>query len=320
MKKVSVIIPAFNAEKYIADAVMSVKRQSYGNVEIIVVDDGSRDESARVAESLGGVTCIRKPNGGVSSARNLGVQHASGEFIAFLDADDVWHSDKLRAQIALMELYEDCDLSYTRCSEDERDYQSHIAGRAIPFERGAPKHTVERSLAPSFRSPYFGTSTVVVRRSAFDAAKGFDQALPFAEDVDFYLKVLVRHSTVAIVEFPAVFKRPVAGSLGDDSVAGYDLLLKVYAMLLERHPELGQQHPGMVRDALADLHLRRAASLLARNERRLAFSAALTSMRMKPSPRCGALVLFAALPRVVSSGLLGAKRALRRAIAPDRAV
>jgi len=97
--EISVVIPAYNAEKYLEETIRSVQCQTFRNFEIIVVDDGSTDRTAEIAEA-GGARCIRQQNCGVSHARNRGVEEASGRYVAFLDADDLWAPAKLERQLA----------------------------------------------------------------------------------------------------------------------------------------------------------------------------------------------------------------------------
>jgi len=100
---VSVIIPVYNAEAYIAESISSIIRQTYPIKEIIVVDDGSTDNTAGIARAFGDpVIVIQQPNAGVSIARNVGVGNSTGELVAFMDADDLWESDKLEHQVRYM--------------------------------------------------------------------------------------------------------------------------------------------------------------------------------------------------------------------------
>lgn len=103
---ISVIVPAHNAARYIAEAISSAQAQTYRHIEIIVVDDGSRDETGRIARSLAAddprISVLHQPNRGVASARNLAIQHSRGDFIAPLDADDVWYPEKLEKQLGEM--------------------------------------------------------------------------------------------------------------------------------------------------------------------------------------------------------------------------
>lgn len=111
---VSVIIPAYNCCKYISEAVESVLRQSYGNVEIIVVNDGSTDNTERVVKSFGGkIKYIKQANKGSSSARNAGMAAASGDYIAFLDADDRWRKYKLELQVDILRSMPYIDMLFT---------------------------------------------------------------------------------------------------------------------------------------------------------------------------------------------------------------
>ena len=103
-KKVSVLIPAYNSALYIASAIESVLAQDYTNIEIIIINDGSTDETEKVLDSyLDRVTVINKKQGGIGSARNLGHQHATGKYIAWLDADDIAYKHRISTQVAVLE-------------------------------------------------------------------------------------------------------------------------------------------------------------------------------------------------------------------------
>lgn len=103
---VSIITPVYNGEKYISETIDSVIRQTYPDWEMIVVDDGSKDGSAvivrRYVEKENRITLLQQPNGGSASARNNGIRHANGQYIALLDSDDLWDPDFLKSQLALM--------------------------------------------------------------------------------------------------------------------------------------------------------------------------------------------------------------------------
>ena len=99
---VSVVIPVYNAARFLADAIRSVQAQRHPRIEIIVVDDGSTDGSGEVARSFAGVRCLRQANGGIAAARNAGVHEARGNLLAFLDADDLWTPGKLALQLDVL--------------------------------------------------------------------------------------------------------------------------------------------------------------------------------------------------------------------------
>jgi glycosyltransferase involved in cell wall biosynthesis len=135
---VSVVIPAHNAEKYLGAAIESVRAQTLAPHEIIVVDDGSTDGTARIAQSFADVKTIFQENSGAAAARNNGAQNARGEFLAFLDADDLWTPQKLEWQIAALQS-EHCDMVFGQAqqfispelSEDERA-KIHLPNENIP--------------------------------------------------------------------------------------------------------------------------------------------------------------------------------------------
>ena len=137
---VSCIIPAFNAESFVGEAIESVLNQSYAAVEIVVVvDDGSTDCTADVVRSYGAtLTYVCRPHQGAAAAKNDGIASAQGEWIAFLDADDMWHPDKLARQMARLALRPEIDLCFTRyrnfwtpdLAEEERLYQGRSLSQA----------------------------------------------------------------------------------------------------------------------------------------------------------------------------------------------
>ncbi len=165
---VSVVIPAYNGQKYLPEAIASVVGQDYVNIEIIVVDDGSSDSSVALAEGFPGVRVIRKANGGVSSARNRGIEESLGEFVAFLDHDDVHHPDKTARQVAA--LAENPELGFALCHK-----QYLIHGEPPPWFRGPRDGTPVQGFVPS---------CWMVRRSTFDSVGVFDEEFTNGSDYD----------------------------------------------------------------------------------------------------------------------------------------
>lgn len=173
MTLVSVVIPAYNAERFLADAIRSVQAQDHEPVEIIVVDDGSTDGTGEVARSLG-VRCVRQANSGHAAARNSGVALAQGELVAFLDADDTWEPRKLSRQVACLAAHP--ELGYVVC----RTRRTLLPGASRP--PGAPADWFQKS------QPGIVPSAALIRRSVLDRVGLFDTSYPHGCDTDWCLR------------------------------------------------------------------------------------------------------------------------------------
>lgn len=178
-ERVSCVIPVFNMELYVAAAIRSVLRQLSPPLEILVVDDGSSDSSARAVAAFGDpVGYLHQAHAGVSAARNAGVRHTRGELVCFLDADDLYHPTKLRDQLAAFA--EVPDLQF--CDAHARYFWSEEMGES------------ELAADPRYAHPFWKTSTHghistwLVRRAAFDRVGLFDENLRFSEDSDWLLR------------------------------------------------------------------------------------------------------------------------------------
>ncbi|MEN9229279.1 MAG: glycosyltransferase [Thermostichus sp. DG02_5_bins_236] len=184
---VSVIVPAYNVQKYISEALQSLLYQTWQNFEVLVVDDGSTDSTAEVVKHW----CQRdprfhllsKPNGGLASARNWGIRHTQGEFIALLDADDRYLPQKLASHIEILQRHSGIDVIYS-ASKIIRDDGSptwlSLSGR--------PMHS-DPLLAMLCKNFIGHGSNAIFRRALFDQVGGFDESLQSCEDLDFWLKV-----------------------------------------------------------------------------------------------------------------------------------
>lgn len=171
---VSVIIPAYNAAGFLPDAINSALAQRYPHLEIIVVDDGSKDNPAEVAARFqGAVHYVRQENAGPAAARNRGIRMAGGEFLAFLDADDLWPADKLEIQMARLALDPALDVIAGRIQYVRLDGAAELALR-FEDDRNTVTHV------------HLGSA--VFRRRAFERVGFFDETLRFSEDQDWYLR------------------------------------------------------------------------------------------------------------------------------------
>lgn len=202
---VSVIIPAYNAAWCVAKAIDSALAQTYALTEVLVVDDGSTDETATVVEAYGArVRLLRQANGGLSSARNLGIRNARGEYVAFLDADDYWLPAKLERQINLMRAHSDVGFCST-ATRVETPQGEHLGLWECPAASGEMLRAifaVNGAIAGS-------GSSVVVRSDVLARAGEFDTELQSLEDIDMWMRLAALSSYACIDEpLSVILKRP----------------------------------------------------------------------------------------------------------------
>lgn len=177
--RVSVVIPAYNAEAFVRQTIESVLAQTYANLEVIVVDDGSSDSTRRIAEAIDDprLKVLSGPNRGVSHARNWGVREARGDLIAFLDADDYWFHPKLKIQVSRLD--EARDLLAVGCLMRYESPDGRVLGVA-----GQIAGAAELSLVASGHLMPFPLSSALFRRSAIQEVGGFDEELPKTVQVE----------------------------------------------------------------------------------------------------------------------------------------
>lgn len=193
---VSAIITTYNRSSFLRDAVASVLSQGLTDMEVIVIDDGSTDDSYKAIEGMP-VRYIWKQNGGISSARNRGIIESRGDYIAFLDVDDLWLKGKVQEQVSRMEA-EGWAVSYT----DEIWIKN---GKRINQRLRHKKYSgwiFEYCLPLCIISP----SSVLIRRMIFEDVGLFDEAMPVCEDYDMWLRITSR-CPVLFIERPFIIKR-----------------------------------------------------------------------------------------------------------------
>jgi glycosyltransferase involved in cell wall biosynthesis len=196
---VSVVIPTRDRRAFVLEAVASVLAQRGCDCEVIVVDDGSEDGTAAALEGLGSrVRCIRQPAAGVSAARNHGARLARGEWLAFLDSDDLWKPGKLAAQLAFHQREPTVPVSHT----EETWVRDGV--RVNPCRHHSkPEGDI---FLPSLRRCLVSPSAVMIRRVLFEQAGGFDESLPVCEDYDLWLRLSLR-VPIGLIHEPLVVKR-----------------------------------------------------------------------------------------------------------------
>jgi glycosyltransferase involved in cell wall biosynthesis len=249
MNRVSVIVPTYNRADVLRESVASALQQTRPPAEIIIVDDGSTDDTAAVCRYLPeAVRYIRQENAGVSAARNRGIREANGEWLAFLDSDDVWEPGKLEVQLAMLEGNPSADWCATGCTVVDGE------GKPLPglqsFERvfeaigpvsegGVEDHfgrwltrtetEVRGHRHVGFDGDFFEVllhgnvvlpSSAMVRRGVFEAVGGFDEALRLAEETEFFHRLAVRSPGIMVMSRLVRYRTAQAGSLTNPKNAG----------------------------------------------------------------------------------------------------
>lgn len=183
----SVIIPAFNSELYIAEAINSVLRQTAQEFEIIVIDDGSSDNTWGIISKFNDprIKCFYQNNSGPGSARNTGINKSQGEFIAFLDSDDIWRSEKMAIQLEYLHKNPDIGVVYSDFS-----YFNNFGtvNKNFPIEKGLPRLS-GKIFEDLFLRCFIQTSTVVVRREIFNDVGFFNEKLYSGQDYEMWLRM-----------------------------------------------------------------------------------------------------------------------------------
>lgn len=216
MGSVSVIIPVYNRVKSIGRALDSVLKQTYQPKEIIVVDDGSTDGTVDyIRENYPQVTVLTQANQVPSAARNRGIAHSTGEWVALLDSDDIWLPDKLRAQVQIIEKNPGLGMIGSRRYKNCYDYDEQVVKR--PVARAV-------SFFHFLKQTTCHTSTVLLRREALEKVGLFDEKLPAAEDVDLWVRIAYHYKVVQVRQhLTAVFVSKDSISLSRKKTYYYDL-------------------------------------------------------------------------------------------------
>lgn len=335
---VSVVVPLHNCAQYVHTAIESVLSQGVEDLQVIVVDDGSTDGSLHaLAPFRGRIEVIEQTNRGPAAARNRGVEAARGTHIAFLDADDWWHSGRLAAQLAVLEQFPQAGVSITDFSVEgptglicERTgirwkYRLVKDVHETPWEMLFSERRFVRWHSPDgvtheatayfgeigawlFRGNFFNTSSVLVRKDALLNVGGFDESLDTEEDYDCWLKI-TRKWPVAFVDAPLVAfrRRP-------DQLTRPDQLERVLRNALLVVRRAAREAPfsldnSVVRERLASLERDLGIVCLRTRRNHEARNHLSTSIRLSPcQPPVLALLMAAYLP----PGLLGGIEELRR--------
>ena len=198
MTTASVIIPTYNRAWALDGAIESVLAQDYHDFEIVVVDDGSTDDTPKILQAYPQICVVRQDHQGVSAARNAGIARATGHLITFLDSDDSWLPRKLSTQVAFFAAHQNARI----CQTEEIWIRNGSRINSKKYHKKYSGMIFERCLERCIVSP----SAVMIRSSLFDETGGFDETLPVCEDYDLWLRIACQ-SPIYLIQIPLVIKR-----------------------------------------------------------------------------------------------------------------
>lgn len=230
-RRVSAVIPVYNGERYLAEALDSVMEQDYPDLEVVVIDDGSTDHSAAIARSWARgmphpLRYVYQENAGLSAAQNAGVREAAGEFIGFLDCDDLWTPGKISRQMAVFAGRPDLDMVFGRVEQFHSPELVALGG--VP-------NLEEREVMPGY-----STGTLLARRRAFERTGPFSPAFRLGEFLDWYARACDAGLTSIMLDDILLRRRIHQDNMGRrerDKRADY---LRVFKATLDRR----RQAPG----------------------------------------------------------------------------
>ncbi|MDP3872665.1 MAG: glycosyltransferase family A protein [Methyloversatilis sp.] len=270
----SVVIPAHNAARWIVEAIASVKAQSFSPPpDIIVVTSNCTDNTADLARAAG-ARVIDSPAPGPAAARNAGVAASSGEFIAFLDADDLWPPNSLASRVSLLNDKTDAAMVFGDCRQfDDIDGKYVLRPETLFAESGLDAHFfgdtayVTAPLDKLLDAGFVTTGAVVMRRHAFDALGGFDESLQHVEDLDLWLRAAARFPLLWHPDL-ALLRRRHDANLSHDTPSMQIAYIRVLTRLAKTLPAghltvriralRQREHRALARQALTSGHPLRA--------------------------------------------------------------
>lgn len=221
---VSVIIPVFNC-RYISDALHSVMKQTYPFMEIIVVDDGSTDDTPEILARHEHIMRLRTENRGVAAARNQGLKACHGDLLSFLDADDLWSREKTANQVAFLAKHPDVDAVYGRF----RNFFEEGADLPAWIDR-------EKFLAPA-TGTLISPGTIMVRKRVLPMIGWFNETLKIGEDLDWFARFGNRRIRVFFDDHTVMRRRLHGGNISFSRDRGSRDLLKVFKAAIDRNKD-----------------------------------------------------------------------------------
>ena len=233
--KVSFILPIYNVEKYLSECVESILIQTYRDFEMLLVDDGSPDNCPALcdewAKKDGRIKALHKPNGGLSDARNYGLEHAQGDYVIFVDSDDFWvNKDCLQRLINVVDAHPECDFIGFNCSyyySDTKTFNKWVAYDES-LSKPTDKDTVLRSLVASGTFPMSACLKILKRKALLEINLNFIKGL-LSEDIPWFIDLLEgAKKCMFINDYIYAYRQGVVGSISNSfSVRNFNSILRI---------------------------------------------------------------------------------------------
>ncbi len=260
--KISAVIPAYNSAKFLKEAIDSILQQTHPVDEIIIVDDGSTDQTEAIAKSFENkVHYIKQENKGPSAARNRGIMAATGDWIAFLDADDQWTANKIEKQLAA--LHKEPALKLIAADMSETDQSGNLITESVLAKHDLLKNfqalngaALSNALASLVTKNFIPTGTVLVERAVLIESELFNSEIRFGEDLELWAKIACKYPITCLPEV-MMLRRQHGNNATQNSEAMLKDLVKVMQSVKkfgsERLKEQNKNPNQLVTSALADL-------------------------------------------------------------------
>jgi len=237
---VSVVIPTHNSGKFIGDAVQSVLAQTRPCHEVIVIDDGSTDETQDVLQRFKGqIKYLYQEKQGPSAARNAGIKTAQGQYICFLDSDDLWSPNKIELQQSFMEQHSDIDFVFSDQDEfhGENILKESLLRKSSFYSEITSQVPIRDPIKKLLLENFIPTSSVMVRRDCFEKAGLFDEKLPLCNDRDMWLRIAA-HCSIGCLPLLLGRKRAHKTNISNDSELALRSRIRVWNKIRRLSPQL----------------------------------------------------------------------------------
>lgn len=256
MPVISVIVPAYNAEATILETIRSIQNQTFTDFELIVINDGSTDGTLALLEQVqdARLRVFSYPNGGLPVARNRGIQRATGEFISFIDADDLWTADKLERQLQALRQHPEAGVAYSWTAFIDGQSQFLYAREPLAFAGNVyPQLLIDNFISNG--------SNILLRRQLIEAIGDFDPTLKSGEDWDFYIRLASKTQFAVVPQYQILYRKSSASMSSKVGVMEANILTVIDRAFQKAPPELqGLRNPTLANNYrfFAKLHFEHA--------------------------------------------------------------